>query len=216
MVCTVCQRSHVTHCQIHNVDVIPDTCAVRGVVIVAVDLDMIQLAGCHLCHIRHQVVGDAVGVLAQQTAHVCADGVEIPQRHRREVGVSRTDIPQDLFDHHLGIAIGIGRRGGHLLPVRHRVLTAVDRGAGGKDHGAAAVLPHHTQQRQCAAHVVLVVFQRLFHRFAHCLHSGEVYHGVDLVVLKDLFQVCLVPHIRPVKPHVFSGNHLDASDCLDL
>ena len=92
-----------------------------------------------------------------------ADGIEVPQRYYTELRVCHANIPQHLLDHHLGITIGIGGRGGHILLIGHGVVAAVYRCAGRKDHRPAAILPHHPQEGQRTADVVVVVLQRLLY-----------------------------------------------------
>ncbi len=48
-------------------DVVAHACAVRRVVVVAVDMDIFALADSDLCDIRKQVVGDALRVLAHES-----------------------------------------------------------------------------------------------------------------------------------------------------
>ena len=195
-------------------DIVPHTSAVRRVVVITKYPHMIQLAQCHLCHIGHQIVGDSVGILAQQTADVSTDRVEIPQSHSRELRIGSANVPQNLFDHDLGVAIGIRCRGRHFLHVGSLIVAAVNGRTGGENYHVAVILPHDTQQGECTADVVLVVFQRLFHRFANCLQTGEVNYGIDLVVLKNLPHVLLVTHVCAIKPHMLSGDHLDTGNCL--
>ena len=66
--------------QIHHMDVIAHAGAVRGGVVVAEHVQLFQRAHGHLGDVGHQVVGDAVGVLADEAALVGADGVEIAQQ----------------------------------------------------------------------------------------------------------------------------------------
>ena len=54
--------AHMAPGQIHNMDVVTHTGAVRGGVVVAKDVHLFQLAHSHLGNVGHQVVGDAVGV----------------------------------------------------------------------------------------------------------------------------------------------------------
>ena len=73
--------------QVHHVDVVPHAGAVGGGVVVAKDVDLLQLAHGHLGDVGHQVVGDAVGVLADQAGLMGADGVEVAQHRHVQAGV---------------------------------------------------------------------------------------------------------------------------------
>ncbi len=93
--------------QIHNVDVVTHTGAVRGGVVVAKDVHLFQLAHSHLGDVGHQVVGDAVGVLADQAALVGTDGVEVAQQRHVQAGVRLADVLQNALGKGLGGAIGL-------------------------------------------------------------------------------------------------------------
>ena len=56
----------MTRCQVAHVDVVAHTGAVGGGVVVAKDLNGLELAHGDLGDIGNQVVGDALGVLADQ------------------------------------------------------------------------------------------------------------------------------------------------------
>ena len=64
-------------CQIHNMDVIPHTGAVRGGVIIAKDGQLFQFTDRYFSDIRHQIVRDALRILADHAALMSADGVEV-------------------------------------------------------------------------------------------------------------------------------------------
>ena len=57
--------------QVDNMDVVAHAGAVGGRVVIAKDVDLLQLADSDLGDVGHEVVGDAVGVLADQ-ADGCA------------------------------------------------------------------------------------------------------------------------------------------------
>ncbi len=94
--------------QIAHVDVVAHTGAVRGGVVVAEDLNLFQLAHGHLGDVGHQVVGDAVGVLADEAGLMGADGVEVTQQADVQAGVGLADIHKDPLDDRLGRTIGVG------------------------------------------------------------------------------------------------------------
>ena len=50
--------------QVHDMDVVADAGTVGSGVVIAEDMDLFQLAHSHLGDVGHEVVGDAVGVLA--------------------------------------------------------------------------------------------------------------------------------------------------------
>ena len=88
-------------------------------------------------------------------------------------------VVHDVFAHLLGAAVGRRRRlGGRGLRHGQRVGDAIHGARRRKHQALHAKLPHHLQQRQQRAHVVLEVGQRLFHRLAHRLIGREVNHAL--------------------------------------
>ena len=69
----------MTRCQVAHVDVVANTGAVGGGVIVAKDLNGLELTDGDLGDVRHQVVGDTLGILADQARRMGADGIEITE-----------------------------------------------------------------------------------------------------------------------------------------
>lgn len=61
------EGGNVTGCQVAHVDVVAHAGAVGGGVVVAKDLNGLELAHGDLGDIGHQVVGDALGVLADRS-----------------------------------------------------------------------------------------------------------------------------------------------------
>ena len=190
-------------------DVVPDAGAVHGGVVVAEDAELLPDARRHLRDVGHQVVGYAVGPLADQTALVGADGVEVPQQHHGQRLVRRGRRAQDLLDEVFRPAVGIGAAAHrHVLRQRHGVVPAVHRGRGAEHDAAAAVLRHDLQQRQRGAQIVAVVHHRLGHGFAHRLVAREVDDGVDGLRVEHTAQRRLVRDVRLAHRDVSAGDLL--------
>ena len=68
---------YVSPGQVYYVDIISDAGSVGGVVVVAEYVKLFQLAYGNLGDVGHQVIGDAVGVLADGSALMGTDGIEI-------------------------------------------------------------------------------------------------------------------------------------------
>ena len=60
-------------------------------------MDLLQLADSDLGDVGHKVVGDAVGVLADQAGRMGADGVEVAQQRNIQLGVSLAAVGQDAL-----------------------------------------------------------------------------------------------------------------------
>ena len=74
------QGGHMALGQVHHVDIVPDAGAVRGVIVISVDMDFFQLAHGDFRNIGHQIVGNAVGVLSDEAGLVGPNGVEVAKQ----------------------------------------------------------------------------------------------------------------------------------------
>ena len=193
-------------CQVYHMDIIPDAGAVRRGIIVAEYPQAGQLAHCHLGNVGYQIVGDAVGILPDEPAGMRPDGVEVPECHHAPFRIRNHQIPQELLDHHLGVAVRVGGGGGHVLSVGHRVMYPVYGGRGGEYQLLAAILPHSLEQQQGAGQIVVIILQGLGNGFSHCLQSGKVDHSVDAVIGKNLLHARKIQHIRPIEGDGFAGD----------
>ena len=198
--------------QVHDMDVVADAGAVGGGVVIAEDMDLFQLAHSHLGDVGHEVVGDAVGVLADEAGLVGADGVEVAQQSHVQGRVSLADIGEDALGHGLGGAVGVGGgTHGEVLGDRHTGGVAVD-GGGRAEHEVVAVVPaHHIQDDQRAVEVIVVVFDGLGHALADGLIGCELDDRRDVGTLgEDLLHILVFGHIGLIEAEVLAGDLLDA------
>ena len=190
--------------QIRHVDEIPPAGAVRRVVVLAENRQLLPLAHGHLGHVRHQVVGNPLGVLADQTGSVRANRVKISQKNHGHLLIGIRRIFQNLLHHVLRPTVRVRAfSAAHVFRIRHRRLFPVNGGGGTEYHPTTARLLHHFQQRQGGIDVISVILDRLLHGFSHRLQPGKMNHHVDGVFRKNSFQCVRVFHVRPVhlRPH---------------
>ena len=98
--------------EIDDMDVIAHAGAVVGVVVVAENAQILELADGGLRDIGHEVIRYAPGILADETAGMSADGVEIAQQHYAPRGVSLYIVAQYLLAHKFCPAVGVGTAAG--------------------------------------------------------------------------------------------------------
>ena len=198
--------------QVHDMDVVADAGAVGSGVVIAEDMDLFQLAHSHLGDVGHEVVGDAVRVLADEAGLVGADGVEVAQQSHVQGGVRLADIGEDALGHGLGGAVGVGGgTHGEVLGDRHTGGVAVDGGGGAEHEVMAVVLAHHIQDDQRAVEVVVVVFDGLGHALADGLIGCELDDRRDVGTLgEDLLHILVFGHIGLIEAEVLAGDLLDA------
>ena len=206
--------------QIHDVNVVTQSRSVRRVEMVAEDRQRLPLTRGHLRNERHQVVRNAVRLLADQAARVRAHGIEVPQPDqspRVSVLLFRHRL-HDLLDVKLRLPIRVRDADAHLAAlVVRRLRCAVHRRRRRKDHPLQLVLRHQLHQIHSAVHVVLVIRQRLLHRLAHRLQTREMDHRVELPArVKHPAQRLLVAnitehqtsHIRLIRELAHTSNAL--------
>ena len=202
--------SHMALGQVHHMDIVSHAGAVVGIVVIAVDAELLPAADGYLGDIGHQIVGDTSGVLADQAGLVGADGIEVPQQDHAPLGVSVRDAGEDLLGHVLGPAIGVGTAACPAgLPQGHFVVGGVDRGGGGEDDILHANFLHDLGQYQGGIQVVVVVFPGLCNAFAHGLETCKVDDAGNLVLGKDLLQQSLIPDIALVEFQGLPGELLN-------
>ena len=115
-------------CEVEHVDVIALAGAVRGGIVVAVDAELRAAADGDLLDERHEVVGDALGVLADAAAGMRADRVEVAEEDHLPAGVRVLKIGEHVLDEELGAAVGVEGGGGEILGARDGGGLAVDGG----------------------------------------------------------------------------------------
>ena len=203
------QGRHMALGQVHHMDVVPHAGAVMGGPVAAEDVEAFQLSRRHLGDIGHQIIGNAVGVLADFPGGMGADGVEVTQERHVQIGVCRAAVGENPFQHQLGVAVGIGGRTGGVLPDGHRLGVAVDGSRRGKDKIAHSVLTHHIEHRQGIGQVIGVILQRLAHALPHRLEGGKVNDGLNVRVgIKEGLGGPAVAQIRFHKGHRLPGDLL--------
>ena len=196
------------------------TCPVDGVEVAAVHGEFLPAAHGDLRHVGHEVVGDALGVLADHARGVRAHRVEVPQEGAAPVRVGGADVLDDLLHEVLGLAVGVGAVAGGVLLVHGQVLgLAVHRGGGGEHNLLHPELHHHLHQVGATRHVVPVVLEGHGAGLPDGLEGGEVDDAVDPVAAlvglgEDLSEGVLVRDVRLVEGHRLAGQVLHPQDGL--
>lgn len=211
--------------KVHNVDVVADGGAVAGGVVVAENEELVTVTCGNLAEEREQVVWNALGVLAHDTSGVSAAGVEIAQESAvpllirlagllKSVALSVDLVGDDILDDGFGASVGVGRANRAVLRDRNHVLEprgiAVDSSAGREDDVGDVVLLHGTHERDGAADVYAVVFERDLTRLTNGLEGGEVDDRVNgWVLLEDLVESGLVSDVELVEVGAAAADELD-------
>ena len=199
--------------QVDDMDIVADSRSVGSIIVVAEYVDLLQLAGSHLGHVREQVVGNSLGIFSDHAALVRSDRVKIAKQHDFPAIVRFPYICEDPLLHGLCLAVRIGRDAlGALLCDRDKSGISVDGRRGREYDLEAAVLSHGLAERQRGAQVVLVVFDRLSRGFTDRLVSCEVNDRVDLLFLKKGVQRGLITDIQLVECRALAGDRFDPVD----
>ena len=139
-----------------------------------------------------------------------AHRVEVAQHAQAPGRVRHLQGGQDVFNHQLGVAIGVGVLAREILGDRHRGRIAINRGAAGKHQRAAARSLHRLKQADGAADVVAVVLQRLGDALADGLVTGKVHHADYRVAAQHILNPGRVKHIAALAGHSLAGDLLQA------
>ena len=203
---------HMAAGQVNDVDVVAHAGTVGRGVVVAKDVDFFQLADSHLGDVGHEVVGDAVGVLANEAGGMRTDGVKVAQHGDVERRVGVAAVGEDALGKHLGGAVGVGGGpGGEILGDGHAGGVAVDGGRGGEDEVVAVMTAHDVQDVERAGQVVGVILDGLGDALAHGLVGGELDDAVDVGVGgKDALHRRFVGHVGLDKAEILAGDLFDA------
>mmetsp|Transcript_1210 Transcript_1210/g.2838 ORF Transcript_1210/g.2838 Transcript_1210/m.2838 type:complete len:388 (+) Transcript_1210:157-1320(+) len=207
-------RGHVPQGQVDDVDVVTHARAVVGGVVIPEDGELGPDASGHLLDEGHEVVGDALGVLAHESRGVGAHGVEVAQQGDVPLVVRLVHVLEDLLDEELCAPVGVGGRVWEGLVHRHGGRVTIHGGRGGEDYVLAAVAAHCLEQRNRPGDVVLVVEQGQLDGFAHRLEPGKVDDGVILVRGKHSLHRSLVHEVHLEKGHGLPGDLLNATQRL--
>ena len=163
-------------------DVVPDTGAVMGVVVISVDTQEFPAAHRHLGDVGHQVIGNAPGVLTDAAGCVGTDGIKIPQQSNAPLAVGMGHAGEDLFRHVLGPAVGVGAAtGAGGFPQGHLIIRGIDRSGGREDDLLHSCFLHDLGQHKGGIQVVIVVFPGLGDTLAHSLEASKVNHAADVI-----------------------------------
>src|SRR5699024_7043392 len=95
--------------KVYNVDIIPNPGTVRGWIVVAKDRKLIQLPTSNLSNIRHQVIGDVIGILADSSAFMGINWIDIAHKRHISAMVSCMEIAENLLNKKFCSAIRISR-----------------------------------------------------------------------------------------------------------
>jgi hypothetical protein len=155
--------------------------AVLGVPIIAKYAQLLPLSARHLRNIGHEIVRDAVWILAYLSALVCSHWIEVAEQQNVPLAVALVNITHDLLKEELRPTVWVRRGEAAVLSDRQALRVSVDGRGGGKDEILDAVLLHGFHEDQRARDVVLVVGQRDAHRFADGLLARKVDHGCERV-----------------------------------
>ena len=94
-------------CKVNYVDVVAYTSTVVCVVVVTENTELGTLAHSCLCDVRHKVVRNTIRVLADSTALVCTDWVEVTQENDVPLVVGLLYVHENLLEHRLCLAVRV-------------------------------------------------------------------------------------------------------------
>ena len=211
----IVHRRDVAAREIDDVQIVAHARAVRRGIVVAENAQLLAPSGGGLRDIRHQIVGDAARVLADESARMRADGVEVPQQHDGPARIGLRRVGEDLLAHVFRPAVGVrAAAGAGALLHGHGVVRRIHRCGRGEEDLLHAVRGHRLAEVDGCAEIVVVVAQRLLHRLPHRLEPGKVEHAVKAVRVEKLVEGRAVEKIHFAEFERLSCDALDAPQAL--
>ena len=195
----------MSFCQIYYMDIVTNPCPIRGIIVIAKYSKLFQLAYSNLRNIRHQIIGNTVRIFSHGTALMCTDRVEITKQDHIPFRICLLDICQDLLQHGLGPAIGVGALSlGAFLCDRNHCRITIYRCRGGKDNVLHTMLSHHIYQCKSTGNIIFIILPRLLYGFSNCLKSRKMNTAVYLLFIKNLIHSLSVKDICFIKRNLLS------------
>ena len=205
-------------CEIHDINIVPQACAILGRIVISEYAQAFALSDCSLGDERDQIVRDTAWQFPDQCGRMSSYRVEIAQGYSLDTIICRHGIPEDIFTHLLRIAIRRScRKTRSLLSNRKQLSLAIDCGRGREQHIASALLPRLLEDIEERQQIVAVIHNRLRYRFADRLECSEMNHRIYGILCKkfsDRFGITAVYLIeRDVIPacdllHTFKACHI--------
>ena len=198
---------YVAGCQVAYVDIIAHTSTIVRVVIVAENAQLLADTYCGLRDIRHEVIGDTIGVLAHRSGWMRTYRVKITEQYDIPLIISLLYVYKHLFKHRLRLAIRI-----RAMPFwtvfrnRDNGRIAIYCSRGRENQILATMLAHHIEQYKGRVHVVLIILQWFGYRFANSFKSGKMDNSINLIVRKNFLHRNSVANVSLYERHLFADD----------
>ena len=193
----IIHRQNMRLCQIRHMDVVSNTGAVLGVVVIAKNRNVLALSVGNLQNQRNQMRFRIVR-LADFTGDMGATGVEVAQRYKPQAMCLPHPF-EHLFHAQLGLAVAVGRLGLVRLQNRHALRLAVCRSCRRKNNLVNAVRHHGFQQNLCAAQIVVIIFERIGHGFADERICRKMNDAVNVFRFKNGIHKFAIANVTLIK-----------------
>ncbi len=192
-------------------DIVAHSCSIVGVIVISKHAQFSTLANGNLCDVRHQIVGNAVGVLAYLTTLMCTDGIEITQNDNIPFGICLLHIHQHLLQHGFGLTVRIGAMSfGALFRDGDNGRITIDRRTGREYDILATMAAHYVQENEGACHIVVIILQWLHTALAHSLQASEMNDSFWFLCLKHLGKCLGITDISLVERNLLADNLTNA------
>ena len=184
----IAERGKMPFGKVHDVDVVAHAGAVGGIVGVAEDGQLLELADRDLRDIGHEVIRNTVRIFTDQTGFMRADRVKIAKQDHMQLGICLCRVLQNFLDHELRPAVGIRAMPGVGGLGERCGLIAVDRRGRREDEFFAAEFLHDFENAQAGIEIVAVIGKRQADRFADSLEPCKVNDAGDGALGKNVAQ----------------------------
>ena len=201
------EGSYMSGCKVAYVDIIAHACTIVGVVIIAENAQLLADTYCGLRDIRHEVIGDTIGVLAHRSGWMRTYGIKITEQYDIPLIISLLYVNQHFLQHRLGLAVRVRAMPlGAVFRNRDNGRIAINGSRRRENQILATMLAHHVEQYKGRVHVVLIILQRLAHRFAYSFEAGKMDNGINLIVRENLLHSRSVAYVSLYERHLFADD----------
>src|SRR5215469_15517758 len=143
--------------KIDDMNEVADSSAIRSVVVVSPNPQLLLFSDRHLRHKRQQVVGNPERVFSDEPAFMCANRIEVSQNANAPIIVRSIKVLQHFLDEKLCSTVRICRPEGMLLVERQITRYPVNSGGRTEDERLYLCLLHGRYETHCSHDVVVVI-----------------------------------------------------------
>ena len=158
----------MTFCKVNHMNIVSHTSSVQSIIVITEYTQFFQLAYSHLCNIWHQIIWNAVWILADSSALMCSDWVKVAKKHYIPLRICFLNVGENLLQHGLGPTVRIGALSLRTVFCnRNLCRITINRCRRRENNVLYIMLSHHIHQSQSTSNIIFIIFPWFCNRFAN-------------------------------------------------